>query len=77
MYGEYKLISDPWMVKEELYTETLGWWDRIKSLRPWVKYCVKMRFVPIERVVVIEKERLMIAHPTIITRLKNELLGIT
>ncbi len=85
MITKGKFIGQLPMLESAFLTKTidvkLTWWERIKSLRPWIKYRVKT--IPDDMVyeVLVKKDqfvldgkesKLYIAHPQTIDKLRRE-----
>ena len=66
--GQYTVIGDPAMVVPgQPRIVKKGWWERIRSLRPWISIGYEPTTVPSKDCVVIDKK--IFCHPDVAKKL--------
>ncbi len=74
-YSGFRLFESPLMVRHVPRVVNRSWTERLFSRpwRPWVKERVVIDIVPMEKVIIDYRERVVIGHPKVIKMFKEQL----
>jgi hypothetical protein len=72
LFNGFKVIVDDDVMSEQVpYNITRGFFERLFSLTPFNKFKTAFKTVPKENVVVVEKNRILMMHSTILALLEK------